>query len=169
MKNIFLWTIAIVTLLFSSCGGNKQNNESAKNEKVNISVEKESYKPGEKEALIVLKAYADKDLETLKTYAGGAQKMVLDETDFKDNSNVIGFREKISNWDGAFKEIRYYEDEINFQEFVYAVAAFYESPSGQITAVELRSTDKNEWKMAGFGTKYIKKAEFEELSTELPE
>lgn len=169
MKNTFVSLITVIAVLFFSCGGNKQGEESKKAKKVEISIEKESYKPAEKEALTILKAYADQDLETLKSFASGTQKMVLDEKYFTENSNATGFIEKISNWEGAFKEIRYYDDEINFQHVYYAIAAFYESPSGQITGVALKSTDKENWMMSGFGTKYIKKDEFTALSTELPE
>lgn len=172
MKTIKLLSFAIAgAILLSSCGGSekKEENKAAEVKKAEISIEKESYKPAEKEALIILKAYADKDIETLKLYASGAQKMVLDDTYFTENSNALGFVEKIANWEGAFTDIRYYEDEVNFQKYYYAIAAFYESPSGQISGVGLKSTDKESWIMSGFGTEYIKKDDFEALSTELPE
>ena len=172
MKKLKLSTLAItVALLLSSCGGGgqKEEDKTAEVKKSEISIEKESYYPSEKEALTILKAYADKDIETLKLYAGSAQKMVLDDTYFTENSNALGFVEKTANWKGEFTDIRYYEDEVNFQKYYYAIAAFYESPSGQITGVGLKSTDRESWLMSGFGTEYIKKDDFEALSTELPE
>jgi len=64
MKKVtFLLTgIALVTLW--SCGGEGSKSEKDSSEKTAITIQKESYKPGEKDALIVLKAYSDKDLET---------------------------------------------------------------------------------------------------------
>jgi hypothetical protein len=169
MKQTFLLAIAIASLSLSSCGGNKETKETT-SKKVEITVEKDSYKPAEKAALIVLKAYADEDLETLKSYASGSTKMALDKSYFSENGNVASFKEKIdANWKGSFTDIRYYEDEVNFQHYYYAIATFYESPSGQITGVALKSEDKENWKMSGFGTKHIKKEEFEALSTEMPE
>lgn len=169
MKNTTLSFMALSLIFLISCGGNSQEQENSKASKVTISIDKDTYRPAEKEALIILKAYADQDLETLKSYAGGAQKMALDETYFTENGNVKGFMEKIENWPGDFTDIRYYDDEINFQHVYYAVAAFYKSPSGQITGVGLRSTDKENWQMSGFGTKYMKSDEFNALSSTLPE
>jgi len=170
MKNTLVLLIAITTILLSSCGGNKQDGKTTKVKNVEISVEKDSYKPGEKDALIILKAYADKDLETLKSYAGFAQTNVMDEDYFKTNSNVSSFREKIASWNGSFDEIRYYEDDINFQHVYFMVAVFHENPeTEQLTAVSLKSLDKEKWKMSGFATKYIKKEKLAEMSTELPE
>jgi hypothetical protein len=164
IKIIFITVVALT--IFSSCGNNKT--QPAK--KVEISIEKDSYKPGEKDALIVLKAYADEDLETLKSYAGWAQKNVMDEEYFKTNSNVNSFREKIASWNGSFDEIRYYKDEINFQEFYYLVAVFYENPeTEQLTAVGLKSLDKEKWKLTGFGTAYLKKDKFTDMSAVLPD
>jgi len=169
MKQTSLLTIVAACFLVSSCGGGQQANENS-SKRVEITVARESYKPAEKEALIVLKAYVDEDLETLKTFASGASKMVLDDKYFAENDNVASFREKImNNWQGSFTDIRYYEDEVNFQKYYYAIAAFYESPTGQITGVGLKSEDGENWKMAAFGTKYIKKDEFEAYSTEMPE
>lgn len=169
MKQILVLAIFIASILFSSCGGgNKQSKEST-SKSVEIKIEKESYKPAEKEALTILKAYADKDLETLKSYASGSTKMGLDEAYFSEG-NGADFKEKINeHWTGAFNDIRYYNDEVNFQKYYYAIAVFYESPSGQLTGVSLKSTDKENWKMAGFGTKHIKKEEFEQYSQSLPE
>lgn len=166
MKKVTLVLMVIVMAVLWSCGDSENGNESSS--KVEITVKKDGYKPAEKDALIVLKAYADKDLETLKSYAGGAQKMVMDDEYFKTNSNVNSFRKKISNSKGSFQEIRYYEDEKNFQNYYYATAVFYESPSGQLTAVKLKSTDKKIWKLAGYGTAYLKKQEFSEMSLEIP-
>jgi len=97
------------------------------------------------------------------------QKMAMDDEYFKTNTNVNGFRKKISHWDGSFKEIRYKKDNINFQDYFYVTATFFESSSGQLTAVQLKSTDKENWKLSGFGTAYIKKQEFGEMSLEIPE
>jgi hypothetical protein len=171
MKKSVLSIVVIFSILFCSCGNNKseQSKSNAKVKKIEISVEKDNYKPGEKDALIVLKAYADEDLETLKSYASGTQKMVMDDEYFKTNKNVISFREKLSYWNGSFKEVRYYEEEKNFQNYYYATAVFYESTSGQYTAVKLKSTDKENWKLAGFGTAYLKNQEFSEMSLEIPE
>lgn len=167
-KATFLLTaMALVTLW--SCGGGGSNSEKGGSDKTEITIQKESYKPGEKDALIVLKSYADKDLETLKSYARGMQKSVMDDEYFKTNSNVNSFRKKISESNGSFKEIRYKKDNINFEDYYYVTAAFYESPSGQLTAVQLKSTDKENWKLSGFGTAYIKKQEFGEMSLEIPE
>ncbi|MDZ7821583.1 MAG: hypothetical protein U5N26_07085 [Candidatus Marinimicrobia bacterium] len=80
----------------------------------------------EKDALIVLKAYADEDLETLKSYAGFAQTNVMDEDYFKTNSIVSSLRKKIPAWKGSFDEIRYYKNEINFQVLYYMVAVLVE-------------------------------------------
>lgn len=175
MKKSVLSIVVIFSILFCSCGNNKSEQsksdaKSTKVKKIEIKVEKDSYKSGEKDALIVLKAYADKDLETLKSYAGSTQKMVMDEEYFKTNDNVLKFREKIDNWEGSFKEIRYYKDEINFQEYYYINAIVYENPeSDQLTAIALKSTDKTEWKLSGFGIAYPKKQEFAEMYVELPD
>jgi len=169
MKQTSLLAITIALLLFGSCGGNKQTNEKT-SKKIEITVEKDSYKPAEKTALMVLKAYADEDLETLKSYASGSTKMGLDESYFAEGKNGADFKATIaSHWKGSFSDMRYYEEEVNFQQNYYAIAVFYESASGQLTGVALKSTDKNDWKMSGFGTKHIKKEEFEALSTEIPE
>lgn len=168
MRKLIL-LLVILSVLIWSCGGDSSKSEKGSSENVAITIQKESYKPGEKDALIVLKAYSDKDLETLKSYAGGAQKMVMDDEYFKTNTNVNSFRKKISHWNGSFKEIRYNKDNINFQDYFYLTAIFYESPSGQLTAVKLKSTDKENWKLSGFGTAYIKKQEFSEMSLEISE
>ena len=165
--NINLLSAVIIALIFFySCGDNKNQ----QTEKVDVSIEKDTYQPGEKDALIVLKAYADKDLETLKSYAGFAQTNVMDEEYFKTNSNVNSFREKITAWNGSFDEIRYYKDEINFQILYYMVAVFYENPETEkLTAVGLKSLDKEKWKLTGFGTTYLKKEKFADMSIELPD
>ena len=166
MKINIISILAIALLIICSCGNN--NTQQAK--KVEISIEKDKYKPGEKDALIVLKAYADEDLETLKSYAGFAQTNVMDEEYFKTNSNVSSFREKITAWNGSFNEIRYYKDEINFQVLYYMVAVFYENPETEkLTAVGLKSLDKKKWKLTGFGTTYLTKEKFADMSTELPD
>lgn len=167
MKKAALLLTLIVSVFLWSCGGSENGKESTK--KVKIEVQKDNYKIGEKEALIVLKAYADKDLETLKSYAGGMQKMAMDDEYFKTNTNVNSFREKLSHWNGSFKEIRYNKDNINFQDYYYVTATFYESESGQLTAVQLKSTDKENWKLSGFGTAYLTKQEFSEMNIEIPE
>jgi uncharacterized membrane protein len=168
MKINIISILAIALLIICSCDNNKTKTQQARN--VEISIEKDTYKPGEKDALIVLKAYADKDLETLKSYAGFAQTNVMDEEYFKTNSNVSSFREKIAGWNGSFDEIRYYKDEINFQVFYYMVAVFYENPETEkLTAVGLKSLDKKKWKLSGFGTTYLKKEKFANMSTELPD
>jgi len=165
MKINIILLSALALLIICSCSNNKKQPK-----KVEISIEKDTYKPGEKDALIVLKAYADEDLETLKSYAGFAQTNVMDEEYFKTNSNVSSFREKITAWNGSFDEIRYYKDEINFQVLYYMVAVFYENPeTEQLTAVGLKSLDKKKWKLSGFGTTYLKKEKFANMSTELPD
>ncbi len=170
MKKNFVLAISIASILFSSCGGGNQQSKGDIPEKVEITVEKDSYKPAEKDALTVLKAYLEEDIETLKSYASGATKMGLDETYFAEGKNGADFKAKITDhWKGSFSDIRYYEDEVNFQNYYYAVAVFYESPSGQLTGVGLKSNDKENWMMSGFGTKNIKKEEFEGLSQSLPE
>ncbi len=168
MKKVTLSvTVVVLSVLTWSCNGGENKNESTN--KVEVIVQKDNYKPGEKEALIVLKAYADKDIESLKSYAGGAQKMVMDDDYFKSNNNVKNFRKKIGESEGTFQEIKYSKDRINFEDYYYLTAVFYESPSGQLTAVQLKSTDKENWKLSGFGTAYINKQEFSEMSTEIPE
>ena len=169
MKKVTLLLTAIALVTLWSCGGDGSKSEKGSSDKAEITIQKESYKSGEKDALIVLKAYADKDLETLKSYASGMQKNAMDDEYFKTNSNVNSFRKKISESNGSFKEIRYKKDNINFQDFYYVTAAFYESPSGQLTAVQLKSTDKENWKLSGFGTHYLKKPEFNEMSLEIAE
>lgn len=166
MKKVALSLTVLITVFLWSCGGGDNGKKSSK--KVEITVQKDTYKTGEKDALIVLKAYADKDLETLKSYAGGMQKKVMDDEYFKTNNNVIGFRKKISESKGSFIEIRYSKDNINFEDFYYVTAVFYESTSGQLTAVKLKSTDKENWKLSGFGTAYLEKQEFNEMSLEIP-
>ena len=166
MKKVALLLTVLITVFLWSCGGGDNGKESSKT--AEIIVQKDTYKTGEKDALIVLKAYADKDLETLKSYAGGMQKMAMDDEYFKTNNNVIGFRKKISESKGSFKEIRYSKDNINFEDYYYVTAVFYESTSGQLTAVQLKSTDKENWKLSGFGTAYVKKQEFSEMSLEIP-
>ncbi|MFP4522889.1 MAG: hypothetical protein ACLFQK_12165 [Fibrobacterota bacterium] len=168
MKKTTIITIILTLLITASCG-KKEEGAGGKSGMPEIKVEKENYKPGEKDALIVLKAYAEKDLETLKSYAGMIQQNVMDEDYFKTNENVINFREKISKSSGEFTDLRYYEEEKNFQNHYYLTAVFFESPSGQLTGVKLKSKDKNEWKLAGFGTTYIKKDKYAELSSEIPE
>ena len=160
MKIVTLTMSVLVLIAFGSCTGSETNSV-----KVDIVVKKDSYKTGEKDALIVLKAYADKDLETLKSYAGGAQKMVMDETYFDGQES---FMEGIENWTGSFNQIRYDAEEINFQHFYYITAVFYESPTGQLTAIKLKSLDKEKWKLSGFGKAFIKKEEFNKMSKEIP-
>ena len=169
MKKVTFLLTAIALVTLWSCGGEGSKSEKDSSEKTAITIQKESYKPGEKDALIVLKAYSDKDLETLKSYAGGMQKMAMDDEYFKTNNNVIGFRKKISESKGSFKEIRYSKDNINFEDYYYVTAVFFESTSGQLTAVQLKSTDKENWKLSGFGTAYVKKQEFSEMSLEIAE
>ena len=116
-----------------------------------------------------MKAYADKDLKTLKSYAGGAQKMVMKDEYFESNSNVNDFRKKINKSNGSFLEIRYKKDRINFQDVYYLTAVFYkDTSSGQLVAVKLRSKDKKKWGLSGFGTSYLNKDEFNKLSLEIP-
>ncbi|MFO7889942.1 MAG: hypothetical protein R6V04_06345, partial [bacterium] len=104
---------------------------------------------------------------------GYAQRLQMNsqgEEYFKTFRDVSEFREKISAWSGSFDEIRYYKDEINFQEFYYLVAVFYEDPeTGRLTAVSLKSLDKEKWGLTGFGTTYLKKETFADMSTELPD
>lgn len=165
MKQVTLLLTAVILSVFIwSCGGSEEGKESLK--KVEIIVQKDSYKPGEKDALIVLKAYADNDLETLKSYAGSTQRMVMKDDFFENNSFIKG----ITHWNGSFKEIRYYKEEINFQNNYYLNAIVYESPdSDQLTVLKLKSTDKKVWKLSGFGTAYPKKDEFNQMSLEIPE
>ncbi|HKK61610.1 MAG TPA: hypothetical protein VJ951_03565 [Bacteroidales bacterium] len=138
MKISIISISAIAMLMMYSCG----NNKTQQLEKVEISIEKDTYKPGEKDALIVLKAYADKDLETLKSYAGFAHSNALDEDYFTTNSGVSSFREKIATWNGSFDKIRYKKEEINFQVVYNMVAVFYENPENeQLAAIGLRTLD----------------------------
>jgi len=163
MKNLATLTLILSAFLWS-CGGSEKGNESSK--KAEIIVEKDSYKPGEKDALIVLKAYADNDFETLKPYAGGFQRMVMKD-DFFENNNFI---EGIAHWNGSFKEIRYYTEEVNFKNNYYLNAIVYESPdSDQLTVLALKSADKKVWKLSGFGSAYPTKDEFKQMSLEIPE
>ncbi|MEA3496259.1 MAG: hypothetical protein U9R42_09515 [Bacteroidota bacterium] len=166
-KVTLLVTVVVISVLTWSCNESKNKNESSN--KVEVIVQKDNYKHGEKDALIVLKAYSDKDIETLKSYAGSTQKMVMDDEYFKSNNNVKNFRKKIGESEGTFQEIKYSKDRINFEDYYYLTAVFYESPSGQYSAVQLKSTDKENWKLSGFGTAYISKQEFSEMSTEIPE
>jgi hypothetical protein len=169
MKKITLMLTIAAMVMVSSCGNGDKGKKGDKSpKKVEIKVQKESYKPGEKDALIVLKAYADKDLKTLKSYAGSAQTMAMTDDYFKTNSNVNNFRKKISGSTGSFQEIRYSEEKVNFEKYYYVTAVFYESPSGQLSAVKLKSADKEKWMLAGFGTAYLKKSEFGEMSLEIP-
>jgi len=169
MKKLTILAVLIISVFVASCG----NNKTKQAKKVEISIAKENYQPGEKDALIVLKAYADEDLETLKSYAGYAQRLQMNsqgEEYFKTFRDVSEFREKISAWSGSFDKIRYYKDEINFQEFYYLVAVFYEDPeTGRLTAVSLKSLDKEKWGLTGFGTTNLKKETFADMSTELPD
>ena len=160
MKKVTLALALFGMIILWSCGGSEKGKESSK--KVEIIVEKESYKPGEKDALIVLKAYADNDLETLKSYAGSAQRMVMKDDFFENN----GFIKGITHWNGSFKEIRYYKEETNY----YLNAIVYESSdSDQLTVLKLKSADKKVWKLSGFGTAYPKKDEFNQMSLEIQE
>ncbi|MCK5856025.1 MAG: hypothetical protein KAG64_00965 [Bacteroidales bacterium] len=170
MKKVTLvLAVVVLSVMVWSCGEDSNKSEKDSSEKVEIIVQKQNYKPGEKDALIVFKAYADKDLETLKSYAGMSQVNVMDSEYFKTNNKVISFRKKINESDGTFKEIRYSKDKINFEDYYYLTAVFYESASGQLTAVKLKSKDKESWKLSGFGTAYLKKPEFNEMSLEIPE
>jgi len=50
------------------------------------------------------------------------------------------------------------------------VAVFYENPeTEQLTAVGLKSLDKEKWKLTGFGTTYLKKEKFADMSAKLPD
>ncbi len=165
MKQVTLLLTAVILSIFTwSCGGSEEGKESSK--KVEIIVQKDSYKPGEKDALIVLKAYADNDFETLKSYAASTQRMVIKDDFFEDNSFIKG----ITQWTGSFKEIRYYKEKSNSGNKYYLNAIVYESPdSDQLTVLKLKSADKKVWKLSGFGTAFSKKDEFNQMSLELPE
>ena len=164
MKKVTLALALFGVIILWSCGGSEEGKESST--KVEIIVQKDSYKPGEKDALIVLKAYADNDLETLKSYAGSTQRMVMKDDFFENNSFIKG----ITHWNGSFKEIRYYKEEINFKNNYYLNAIVYESPdSDQLTVLKLKSADKKLWKLSGFGTAFPKKDEFNQMSLEIPE
>ena len=160
MKKVtLLVAVVVLSAMVWSCGGDGEGKESSK--KVEIIVQKDSYKPGEKDALIVLKAYADNDFEMLKSYAGGFQKMVIKGDFFEDNSFIKG----IANWNGSFKEIRYNKEDNKY----YLNAIVYENPdSDQLTVLELKSADKEVWKLSGFGSAFPKKDEFNQMSLEIP-
>lgn len=146
---------------FWSCGGGQS---------VKIEIQKDTYQPGEKEALTILKAHVEKDVNTLKSYASGLQGLVLNDEFFSDEKNNKRLEEKLKEWDGSFKEIRYSKEEINFKTNYYINAVICDNPNGnQYTVVALKSADKKEWKLSGFGISYPEKAEFNEMSLEIPE
>ncbi len=116
----------------------------------------------------VLKAYKDRDAESLKKYASGIVRHTINEKYFEDK-NIKRSIESLESWDGKIKELRY-GSETMMGNFIVVAAAYYSDHSEEeINAVMLSTADGKNWVFMGTGLEQVKKSEFEKMGTKVPE
>lgn len=117
----------------------------------------------------VLNAYKDRNVENLKEHASGIMLMAISDSYFEDK----GLQEDIraaENWDGKFREIRYYSGDM-MGKTIYIAAVYFadvQDNEDKIYTVVLSSQDKEKWLMFGAGLVAETKEEFNKMSLEIP-
>jgi len=116
----------------------------------------------------ILTAYKNKDAELLKKNASGMLIMAITPAYFNDASIKEDIK-SVDNWNGEIKEIRYQVNDMMGKKIFMATAHYADIPGKtDIYAVLLSSTDGKKWVMFGSGLAKLSKAEFDEMSKEIP-
>ncbi|MDZ7821581.1 MAG: hypothetical protein U5N26_07075 [Candidatus Marinimicrobia bacterium] len=116
----------------------------------------------------VLEAYKTKNVEMLKKNASGMVAHIINENYFEDKS-IKEDMKSLANWNGKIKGIRY--DSENFMgNFVIIAHAYYSDHSeDEINVVTLSNMNSTRWVFLGTGLDQMKKTDFDQLSTTVPQ
>lgn len=163
-------SLILISVIAMSCGngeGSKEGKpESEEEAQATFKLEeKDYYAPAEKEAQQVLYSFITEDLDLLKDHASGMMRMALDEETIKSPPN----KERVMNWSGAIKEVRYQHKVITFEDVYYAYALFAGDPQSDehVYTVALESSDKESWTLAPSYIQRMSGEDYLEKSSEL--
>ena len=119
-----------------------------------------------KTAKNIIKAYKNKDVTLLKSYASGALVSAISENYFesKDAKPLVKIAQE---WDGEIRTIRYDKNMIMGNTVVLGYVHIGENISGKLNIVSLTSLNKSDWKAFGLGISEMAEKEFLDASLEI--
>ncbi|MDZ7797031.1 MAG: hypothetical protein U5N56_08290 [Candidatus Marinimicrobia bacterium] len=116
----------------------------------------------------VLEAYKTKNVEMLKKNASGMTAHIINENYFEDK-DIKEDMKSLDDWNGKIKGIRYDSENIMGNFVIIAYAYYSDHSEKEINVVMLSNMNSENWVFLGTGLDQLKKADFDLLSTAVPQ